>query len=337
MKRLLPALLLLAGFLAPAQDGGGRPARVLRDAVNIRARATLEAEVIGQLRRGDEVRARGEVAVTNMPPGEPALWYIIELPAAVKLWVNAGFLDADTGEVRVKRLNVRAGPGEEFSIVGRLAGGAVVSEVAREGDWMQIQPPPGVFGFVAGEYLKIEAPPDEPPPAATAAPPRETPPPASPAGTPGETPAQPAPQEVPRQEISTPAPPPEAAATIVVAAPAAEAAPPAETPTGADAPGPAPLSSGSSLRPVLDAAGEPRVVRREGRLARAWNIQAPGFYAIRDLETGRVMNYLHGDRFADRRWSEVRGRTVVITGREFLDARWPDLPVLEAERVEIVR
>ncbi|MFN0068986.1 MAG: SH3 domain-containing protein [Limisphaerales bacterium] len=337
MKKALPALLL-AACAAAAQDSTHRPARALRDAVNIRARATLEGEVIGQLRRGDEVRARGEVAVTNAPPGEPALWYIIELPDSVKLWVHGGFLDPATGSLKVRRLNVRAGPGEEFSVVGRIEQGTEVREVARQEEWIQIAPPPGILGFVAGPYLEVEVPTEKQPPAATAPP--ETSAPASAAALPAGTATPAAPQV-------TPAPPPQES---VSSAPAPAAATHVPDATHAAAPGilmagtpsvpvaePAPMSSGSSLKALLDAAGEPRVVRREGRLARSWNIQAPGSYAIRDLQTGRVMNYLHGERFADRRWSDAVGRTVVITGREFLDARWPSLPVLEAEHVEIVR
>lgn len=340
MKRPLLALLL-AAFAAPAQEGSSRPGRTRRDAVNIRARAALDAEVIGQLQRGDEVRARGEVTVTNQAPGEPALWYIIELPATVKLWVHADFLDAATGAVKVKRLNVRAGPSEDFSIVGRIEEGTVVTELARQDDWVQIGPPPGVFGFVASQYLEVESPRAGPEPATTTPPPRETSPPATGTETPAEAPVQPAPQDAPAPNPPPPqagAPAPTPATTVVAPLPTEAGPDPA---VAADAlavsPEPAPLSSGSSLQLILDAAGEPRVVRREGKLTRAWNIQAPGFYAVRDLETGRVMNYLHGERFADRRWSGVLGRTVVITGREFLDARWPNLPVLEAERVEIVR
>jgi hypothetical protein len=137
-------------------------------------------------------------------------------------------------------------------------------------------------------------------------------------------------------------PPDEAFAALPASPPPAEAADtPADEPASPGRP-PWPLPvpdpwSRTDVKPLLDAAGQPRVVRREGRLVRTWNPQAPGFYAVEDQRSGRVMNYLHGEKLADRRWREAYGRVVVIEGREFLDARWPGLPVLEVEHVAVIR
>lgn len=288
MKRLLLPVLLLAAAAAAGQEGAFRPGVALRDSVNIRSRPSLEAEVLGQLQRGEAIRAVGEVSVAA--PGDPALWYIIELPAAVRVWVEADQLDPAGRAVRTERAAVRSGPARRFEIIGELVLGDMVARLAREGDWVAIRPPADVVGFVAADFVNVEAP----------------------------------------RPAAAPAP---------AAPPADEAAPAAiPPPPPVPVPEPAPLSTGpSEIRRQLDEAGQPRIVRREGRLARAWNIQAPGHFLLRDVRTGRVMNYLHGERFEDRRWRDMVGRVVIVEGREFLDARWPKLPVLEAERVELIR
>lgn len=291
---LLPALLLAAA--AAGQDGGFRPGVALRDVVNIRSRPSLEAEVLGLLQRGEPFRAVGEVQVADRAPGDPALWYVIKLPEAIRVWLPASQLAPSGNALGPHGAVLHNGPGDRFGQVGELPPAAAVTVLAREGDWVAIRPPPDLHGFVAGNLVGVDAP-------------------VSRTG----------PQPVPPAATAPPAVAPPASLT-----PAATATPPA--------PDPAPLSAGpSEIRRQLDEAGPPRIVRREGRLARAWNIQAPGHFLLRDVRTGRVMNFLHGERFEDRRWRDMVGRVVVVEGREFLDARWPRLPVLEAERVELIR
>lgn len=299
---LLPALLLAVA--ASGQEDAFRSGVALRDAVNIRSRPSLEAEVLGQLQRGDPFRAVGEVPVADRAPGDPALWYIIKLPDPVRVWLPAARLAPSGNAVNVAGAVLYSGPGESFEKVGELAPGAGITVLALEGDWAAIRPPPDLFGFVAENQVNVEAPVT-----------RAVPLPSSP----------PAPL--------TPTPTPRAASPAGAAIPVA-LSPPAPIPV----PEPAPPSTGpSEIRRLLDEAGPPRIVRREGRLARARNIQAPGHFLLRDVRTGRVMNFLHGERFEDRRWRDMVGRVVVVEGREFLDARWPRLPVLEAERVELIR
>lgn len=64
------------------------------------------------------------------------------------------------------RINVRAGPGTQFAVMGSLAPDAGVQVIGAndEGDWYQIRREDGDEGWVSGALLRIE----EPPPAPTA-------------------------------------------------------------------------------------------------------------------------------------------------------------------------
>src|SRR6185369_16563798 len=55
-----------------------------------------------------------------------------------------------------KKLNLRAGPGESFSVLGSLERGATVNPVETKNGWIQIEPPANTYAFVAAMYLKQE-------------------------------------------------------------------------------------------------------------------------------------------------------------------------------------
>src|ERR1051325_5838316 len=128
-------------------------ATVKQDRVNTRGQAALAGEVITQLKKGEPVSVLEEIAVKNPKPGEPAVWAKIAMPGNVPVWVTSEFVDPDTKAVKSARLNVRAGPGENFSIIGRLKKGDVVKEIRQVDNWTEIETPPGVFGFVALDLL----------------------------------------------------------------------------------------------------------------------------------------------------------------------------------------
>jgi uncharacterized protein YgiM (DUF1202 family) len=72
--------------------------------------------------------------------------------------------------VSAKKLNMRGGPGENYSVLGVLERGTAVNEITTKGDWMQIDPPGNSYAFVAAMYLKQEAPAPAPAPAPTPVP-----------------------------------------------------------------------------------------------------------------------------------------------------------------------
>jgi uncharacterized protein YgiM (DUF1202 family) len=183
------------------------PAVVVANNVNVRAQAKLHSEVVGHLTKGQPVTVIEEITLNNSAPDEPSAWAKITIPPGTHAWVNSTYVDPANKTVKATRLNLRAGPGENYSILGRLEHGETVRDLSAKGDWMEIEPPANAFAFVAAQFLKQEeAPPAPAPAAAEIAPPAiETPPPAPTNAAPEMT--NPAPTAI--APAPTPAPAPE--------------------------------------------------------------------------------------------------------------------------------
>ena len=143
-----------------------KPGTVSADRVNVRARASLIGERVTQLRKGDKVSVLAKVSVAPPRKNEPVDWLRIVMPAAGQTWVYLGFVEE--GKVTVSKLNVRAGDGERFSIVGHLAKGDAVKEKRTAGDWIEIEHPVGAHAYIAAKFIDVgeageEAKPEETP------------------------------------------------------------------------------------------------------------------------------------------------------------------------------
>ena len=121
---------------------------VKKDRVNVRAQASQGSEVITQLKKGETVLVLGEVVPKKHKRGEPARWMKIQLPANTPVWLYAPYVETNNYTVNIKRLNLRAGPGENFSVIGRLDRGTPVKEIRTDGNWMEIESPTNAFAFV---------------------------------------------------------------------------------------------------------------------------------------------------------------------------------------------
>jgi uncharacterized protein YgiM (DUF1202 family) len=181
-------------------------ATVKLDAVNVRGRASFVGEVITRLKKGESVTLLEEITLAKTKKDEPARWFRIAMPTNTPVWVNAHFINADTKAVVPKKLQVRGGPGEIYSVIGTLEKGYIVKEIRKVNDWIEIETPPGTFAFVAADMIErtASAAPTapEPAPEVVAVPPDvspETPAPAEP------TAPAPAPAEV-AEPVSPPPP-----------------------------------------------------------------------------------------------------------------------------------
>ncbi len=136
-------------------------ASVIASNVNVRGQAKLKSEVITQVQKGQIVNVLEEVTLKNSGPSEPSAWAKIVLPANVHVWVNSSFINSSNKTVIPKRLKLRGGPGENYSMLGIIKQGDEVKEVGSKGDWLEIEAPAEACGFVAAQYLKqpAEAPP----------------------------------------------------------------------------------------------------------------------------------------------------------------------------------
>jgi uncharacterized protein YgiM (DUF1202 family) len=143
------------------------PAQVAVSNLAVRGQAGLKGEVITHLPKGDSVTVLDQINLGKHAVGEPAHWAKIALPSSVHVWVNAKYIDGANKTVSTKRLNLRAGPGENFSVLGTLEHGTPVNELETKGNWIKIEAPASAYAFVAAMYLNQTA----PPPVVAAAPP----------------------------------------------------------------------------------------------------------------------------------------------------------------------
>jgi len=358
---IAPASLFLVTWLGSAA-GAQNTATVKRDRVNVRGQPSLFGEVITQLRKDETVVILEEIKLAKPKAGEPAEWAKIQMPANTPVWVNATYIDPTKKTVTARRLNLRAGPGENFSVVGRLTKDAEVKEIRVVDDWMEIETPPDAYAFVACELLEKKAP-------------------AEPAPPPSEAPkTEPAPEVKPAPSAPTPAPPEKAAEPTPTPAPGGEApvAPSAGAPAAPDtakaaekelilareqkaaetapapvvreetpliteaAPAPSPLITQAAPAPSpasAEAAPAPsqvakRIVRREGIVKSTLSIQAPTQFELVSADTGKAINYLHA-KAPEQKFKTFKGRRVIVTGEELIDPRWPKTPVLAVETIEL--
>lgn len=306
-QRWVWAVCLAVGLLA-ISAGAEEVAIVKKDRVNVRAQPTLNSEVITQLKKGETVIVLEEIAARKPKRGEPAKWARIELPPNTPVWVYAPYIETTNDTVNIKRLNLRAGPGENFSIIGRIERGTPVKQIRTTGNWMEIEAPANAYAFVDAEKLEKSAAP-VPAPTELAA------------NTTKAAPAQPPPTVENVKPETAPA-----VATEPVPAPT-QAAQPATQPPGL-APQPAPP-------PTVEAAPPKRVVSREGTVVVSRSIQAPTSYALEHRESHRTVNYLHSES-EDIDLKKFAGKKVIVMGEELIDQRWVNTPIIEVESIRLV-
>ena len=141
-----------AGGFLRSRPGGSR-----RSNLAVRGQAGLKGEVITHLSKGEPVTVLSQINLDKHAVGEPAHWAKIALPSTVHVWVNAKYIDGANKTVSTKQLNLRAGPGENFSVLGTLERGTPVNELETKGNWIKIEAPANACAFVAAMYLSRNA------------------------------------------------------------------------------------------------------------------------------------------------------------------------------------
>ncbi len=280
--------------------------------VNIRGQAKLKSEVVGKLAKGQQVSVLEEVQLKNSGPEEPSAWAKILLPTNTLVWINTSFIDQANKTVKPKKLNVRGGPGENYSVLGTLKQGDTVKEVSTKEDWTQIEPPADAYAFVAAQYLRQgEAP--------IVAANTTTTPEATPTATPTTVTEPPI--------TTTPTEPTTTATTPTTPPPGTEPAPVTTEPS----------TTTTNTTPVVEENEPPpkRIVQREGIVRGTFSIQAPTKYELISPDNHRTINYLFSDS-PDLDLSRYKGLRIIITGEEGLDERWRNTPVITIQKIQVL-
>ena len=269
--------------------------------VNVRGKASFKGEVITKLQNGDSVTVIEQVILSKPKVSEPSNWAKIAFPASAHVWVHSSYLNADK-TVKPKKLNVRTGAGENYSIVGTLEQGAAVKEISTKENWTQIEAPANAFAYVAAMFIQQAPGAGDVPTIVSIQPPEPT--------------TSPVVDE-----------PLIAANTTDIGNTNATAEPiPTVTQdaTGAAAP-PA----------VIEEILVPRTVSHEGIVRRSVSIQAPTEFALYAKENNKLINYLYSPT-AVLDISRYYGRHIIVSGQEGLDERWINTPVLTIQKIYVV-
>ena len=284
------------------------PATVEANNVNVRGKPSLKGDIITRVSKGQAVTVVEEIVHNNSGPEEPSAWAKIMLPANAHAWVSESYIDAANRTVKPKKLNVRSGPGENFSVIGQLHSGDPIKELSTKGTWMEIEPPTNAFAFVAAQYLKQEAP-------------------APVAGTPTEVAAK-----APEAAKVSEAPAVAAAPTETPAYPATTATPEALAATNALETA---AATNVTTEPVVEEPPPKRIVQREGVVRGTFSIQAPTHFELYSPETGQTIDWLYtsSPNLDLRRYKGLR---IVVTGEEGLEERWGNTPVITIQRIQVV-
>jgi len=301
-KKRLAAAPKKVAFVEPTVTLVPGPAEVAVTNLNVRGQAGLKGEFLTHLNAGDSVTVLSEITLDKHKPYEPAQWAKIAFPTNGQVWVRAQFVDSND-TVLPKKLNLRAGPSENYSVLGVVERGTAVSEIVTKSGWMQIVPPTNAYAFVAAMYLKQEA-----------------------SGNLAANPAPSAETETPMTTNSVSEPEP------IVTQPETNA-PAMET----NAPAPETVET-NTVAPEVDTnlpPPPPRVVTHEGVVRHVGSIIAPTDYELYDPKTDENIDYLFTTA-PNLDLSRYDGMRIIVTGEEGLAERWKDTPVLTIQRILVI-
>jgi len=328
----------------PAVTLNPGPAEVAGENVNVRGQAGLKGEFITHLSKGDAVTVLSQINLDKHQVDEPAQWAKIAFPTNAHVWVSSLFLDATNSTVMAKKLNLRAGPGENYSVLGVIERGTPINALTVKNGWTEIDPPSTAYAFIAAMYLKQESsgsmatnlPPStetQPAPAPEPAPAPTTVAEAAPVVTEPTNPPAPAPAPTPVPITEAPTPVPTVTDTNV----AAPVSP--DTNTVATATPALTLAvSDTNAAPVADTntpPSEPRIVTHEGVVRHVTSVIEPTEYELFDPSTGVSVDYLYSTNNLDM--ARYKGLRIDVTGEERLAERWPNTPVLTVQQIEVVK
>lgn len=281
------------------------PAEVTAKNLNVRGQAGLQGEYLLHLGAGDSVTVLSEITLGKHRADEPAQWAKISFPTNGHVWVSARYIDPTNDTVLARKLNLRAGPGENYSVLGIIERGTPVSEITQRDGWMQIEPPPNTYAFVAAMYLKQEA-------SETFA---TNPPPST------ETETE---MAMTTNAVTEPEP--------VVAGQTTETNTPATTEANSGEPEATETNTTSA---EIDTNLPPRVVTHEGVVRQTGSLITPTEYELYNPSTDVNVDFLYTTA-TNLDLGRYVGMRINVTGTEGLAARWPDVPVLTIQRILVI-
>jgi len=151
--RLIPILSIFAATWGFAQTNEVPKVKATGDRVSLRAKPDINSEILDRAMKGEEFVFLGE---TND-------WLAVQAPESLSFWVSGQYVQ--NGVVQPAKLNVRSGPGPNYSVVCVVGKGDSLSLRGEFNDWLKIAPPVGGRVWISAKYAeRVEPPKPEPKP-----------------------------------------------------------------------------------------------------------------------------------------------------------------------------
>lgn len=142
---------ILVGICS-ADEGKGFPkiGFVKNNGANVRAGDNINFESLCKLEKGDPVKIIGK----------RYSWFKIILPKKAHVYIKSDYVDVDseggiegTGVVNALRVNLRAGPGTKYSILGQVSKPEILNILSESDGWYRIEPLRRISGWMHSSQL----------------------------------------------------------------------------------------------------------------------------------------------------------------------------------------
>jgi len=114
------------------------------------------------VRAGDNINFENLCALSKSEPvkiiGRRYSWLKILLPRKASLYISKDYVDLTSDEkgigiISASNVNLRAGPGTKYSIVGQISKPEKVSVLSEDAGWYKIEPPYGTAGWIHSSQI----------------------------------------------------------------------------------------------------------------------------------------------------------------------------------------
>ena len=122
---------------------------VKNDGANVRAGDNVNFKALCELEKGDPLKIIGK----------RYSWFKINLPKKAHIYIKNDYVALDPekeiGTVTALHVNLRAGPGTEYSILGQVSRPEKLNVVSEKDGWYKIEPPQGIKGWISSSQIKF--------------------------------------------------------------------------------------------------------------------------------------------------------------------------------------
>ncbi|MFC1666670.1 SH3 domain-containing protein [Candidatus Omnitrophota bacterium] len=116
---------------------------------NLRAGDSVNFESLYRLQKGDPVKI----------VDKRYSWFKIMLPKGAHLYIKNDYVDLvpyeGAGIVNAMRVNLRAGPGANYSVLGQASGPEKLNVFSEKDGWYEIERPNGTAGWMHSSQLRL--------------------------------------------------------------------------------------------------------------------------------------------------------------------------------------